>query len=113
MGDFFKDQVALVTGAASDIGAALAQAQASTGVRSCTHPIDVRKAQALADLPAHVCDLHGAVQLLAARALDVLQRCFPQGHARVLACQMRWGDAPRHRLRGSPCARQQTGDGHG
>jgi hypothetical protein len=31
----------------------------------------------------------------------------------VLACQMRLGDAPRHRLRGSPCARQQTGDGHG
>ena len=113
MGDFFKDQVALVTGAASDIGAALAQAQASTGVRSCTHPIDVRKAQALADLPAHVCDLHAAVQLLAARALDVLQRCFPQGHDRVLAWLMGWGNAPRRSKKDGRGARPHPGDGHG
>ena len=48
-----------------------------------------------------------------ARLLDLMQRCFPQGHARVLAWLMRWGDAPRHRSNGSPGAQQQPGDGHG
>ena len=48
-----------------------------------------------------------------ARLLDLMQRCFPQGHARVLAWLMRWGDAPRHRPNGSPGAQQQPGDGHG
>jgi short-subunit dehydrogenase len=48
-----------------------------------------------------------------ARLLDVMQRCFPQGHTRVLAWLMRWGDTPRHRSNGSPGAQQQPGDGHG
>ena len=48
-----------------------------------------------------------------ARLLDLMQRCFPQGHARVLAWLMRWGNTPRHRSNGSPGAQQQTGDGHG
>ena len=48
-----------------------------------------------------------------ARLLDLMQRCFPQGHARVLAWLMRWGDTPRHRSNGSPGAQQQPGDGHG
>jgi short-subunit dehydrogenase len=48
-----------------------------------------------------------------ARLLDLMQRCFPQGHARVLAWLMRWGNSPRHRSNGSPGAQQQTGDGHG
>ena len=48
-----------------------------------------------------------------ARLLDLMQRCFPQGHARVLSWLMRWGNTPRHRPNGSPGAQQQPGDGHG
>ena len=48
-----------------------------------------------------------------ARLLDLMQRCFPQGHARVLSWLMRWGNTPRHRSNGSPGAQQQPGDGHG
>ena len=48
-----------------------------------------------------------------ARLLDLMQRCFPQGHARVLSWLMRWGDTPRHRSNGSPGAQQQPGDGLG
>jgi short-subunit dehydrogenase len=88
MSDFFQGQVAVITGAASGIGAALARALvqrqchvalvdrqadalqalalalADKGVRISVHALDVRDSQALADLPAQVLQAHGAVQLL-------------------------------------------------
>lgn len=88
MSDFFKHQVAVITGAASGIGAALAQALAQrhchlalvdrqadalqalalalahTGVRVSVHNLDVRDRQAVADLPDQVLQAHGTVQCL-------------------------------------------------
>ena len=88
MSDFFQGQVAVITGAASGIGAALARALvqrqchvalvdrqadalqalalalADKDVRISVHAMDVRDSQALADLPAQVLQAHGAVQLL-------------------------------------------------
>ena len=48
-----------------------------------------------------------------ARLLDVMQRCFPQGHARVLAWLMGWGNAPRRSKKDGRGARPHPGDGHG
>ena len=88
MSDFFQGQVAVITGAASGIGAALARAlvqrqchlalidrqadalqalalaMADKGVRISVHAMDVRDRQALVDLPAQVLQAHGAVHLL-------------------------------------------------
>jgi hypothetical protein len=48
-----------------------------------------------------------------ARLLDLMQRCFPQGHARVLAWLMRWGDTPRRSPKDSRGRSPPSGGGHG
>jgi short-subunit dehydrogenase len=48
-----------------------------------------------------------------ARLLDVMQRCFPQGHARVLAWLMRWGNAPRGSKKDGRGPSPHSRDGHG
>ena len=64
----FRDSVALVTGAASGIGAALAQALAERGARVTLTDIDLEKAE------AHAHDIRRAGHSAHARQLDVTDR---------------------------------------